>query len=64
MRILRKKFGASSKIGRCASNAEGSIDNLLNPDPRTDEVTAAFQRAFLEKSIKRQLATIARLAAE
>lgn len=62
MRILRKNFGAGSKIGRSASNVEGAIENLLNPD--RNEITAEFQRANLEKSIKRQLEGIARLMTE
>ena len=53
MRILRKKFGASSKIGRRASNVEEALMNLPGDSD--------FQRTNLEKSIKRQLEGIAEL---
>ena len=62
MRILRTKFGASSKIGRRASNVEGAIENL--PHPSETGPVIEFQRANLEKTIKRQLEGIARLMAE
>lgn len=62
MRILRKKFGAGSKIGSRCSNVEGAILTLehgMAKGPAGD-----FQRANLEASIKRQLTGISRLAAE
>jgi len=62
MRVLRKKFGASSKIGRLTYNVDSAIESLLNPD--ADKVTAESQRIFLPKSIKRQLEGIARLASQ
>lgn len=60
MRILRKKFGARSKIGRRASNVEGAVHTLehgIEPGP-----TGEFQRANLEKTIKRGLTDITRLS--
>lgn len=60
MRILRKKFGASSKVGRRASNVMETIDN--NPD--AIEPTAEFQFFDPETSIKRQLTDITLLVAQ
>lgn len=62
MRILRKKFGADTPIGHRCSNVEGAIFNLQHaivPGP-----TGEFQRANLEKAIKRGLTEIAQLAAQ
>lgn len=56
MRILRKKFGASSKIGRRASNVEEALINL--PAAEAIGPVVEFQRTNLEKSIKRWLTEI------
>lgn len=55
MRILRKKFGAKSRIGHRASNVEEALINL----PGAEE----FQRTNIEKSVKRWLTELHQMLA-